>query len=292
MEPQYTGSYANIIVTKTPSQKVIVKKIFGQIIKIKNEKDALTLINLHREFQEKAKKLRVPIISSNISFISDEYTKATVYIEIQPFISTNLREIILIEKNPKRLISLLKEYLRMFQKTWESGFNISLDPYLGNFGVSNNKVIYFDFFPPRQSLLNGSFFDWPEPTKKSRAFIFARHFSPEQALVIYSQLLRIFSKNKIISTIKIKDLIRKYLGNQAFSYLDFKESDYIKILKNVQLYDAYLLRIIAGELCYRGLLTHAEVESIFTQTHIPPTNELPKKADLSKAANFLLNKLI
>ncbi|MBI3620251.1 hypothetical protein HY214_03870 [Candidatus Roizmanbacteria bacterium] len=291
MKTQFRGSYANISLSRTPSNKLIIKKIFGRIIKIKNKKDALLLIQLHRGFQEKAKKLRIPVVSSQISFINDDYNKSTAYVEKQLFVHNNLTTVLLSEKNPEQVSKLVNEYLKMFQKTWESGFAISLDPYIGNFGMYNKKVVYFDFFPPRQLLPNGSFFDWPEPPKESRAFILARHFSPEQSLIIYAQLLRVLSKNKILKTTYIKDLIRKFLGNQAFSYIDFSERDYIKILKNVQLYDAYLLRIIAGELCYRNLLTHDEVKYIFRITHIPATNALPKKEDLKKAGTILLERL-
>lgn len=286
------GFHAEISFGISPNNREYIKKTFGKLYQLSSTKAITDLIRKEKEFQEKAKSLDIPIVPSQHYYIMPSDRNTHVYIEIQKYMKYNFHDALLHAKTSDVLYVLLAQYLSSLQKSWQSEFLVSLDPVVRNFGIDEDGVVrYFDFFPPRQRLDDGSYFEWPKPEEGAREIMYMRYFTSGQAQVIYSQLLRVLQIERVLTLTEIKQLIGGYLGSEAYHMIDLPSSYREKIITQPAPSDVDALRIIAAEMCYREELSQESMSVVYKLTHISQDNTLPKRKDVQIAALLISQKL-
>ncbi len=280
-----SGWQAEVTVYATRTGKQFVKKIFGKKTNITGDFSVYELIRFQRSFQAKAKKIGIPIVPSKRFVKLQTGASHDSYIEIQRYIPQTFREVILGSKKQTDIHAYFHQFFAMYKKVWESGFLISLDPVIDNFGIDHDGTLrFFDYFPPFQTFTDSTYYVWPKPPEVFEKYFIQRYYSSVQAKVIYAQLLRVCVNTPLFSREHLLYFIHEYLGAEAVAHCTFHSKDIEKLLSNPTLQDVDNLRIIAGEMCLQGLCSSEDMNRIYALTHIPGDNSLPKIGDILEAA--------
>lgn len=283
-----SGWQAEVIVYKTKSGKKFVKKIFGKKTKITGDFSVDELIRFQRSFQAKARKIGIPIVPSKHFVKLETGVTHDSYIEVQRCIPQTFREVILNSTKKKDIHAYFHQFFAMYKKVWESNFLISLDPVIDNFGIDHDGTLrFFDYFPPFQMFTDSTYYVWPKPPVTFEKYLIQRYYSSLQAKVIYAQLLRVCVHTPLFSRDHLLYFIREYLGKDALGHCTFRSPDIEKILSNPTLQDVDNLRIIAGEMCLRGLCAPEIMTKVYALTHIPGDNSLPDIGNILVAAEYI-----
>ncbi len=295
MTTRFIGTHAKISMGYSTYNRPIVIKTFGKIDKIATEEKAVELIQYHKRYQQIGLEIGISINPSFDIYITENKNKTRAYInEIQPYVKTNLAELLSNLSTEEEILPILKKYFLMLKRVWDNNFIISLDPPLSNFGFDENNVMkYFDFYPAYQKKEDGSYFIWPHPHINSPELLFLenRYFKSTQIWMIYAQLMKVFSKKKAISIDKVKNLVGAYLGNEAYILIDYKKIRIEKILNTIKPVTGDLLRVIACNMCFENKISCSQLFKIFELTHIDAENKLPSIEKLFSVVNIIKDSL-
>jgi hypothetical protein len=290
-EVVHTGFHSIIRQGQLPSGEIYLSKHYGE--KAERGFDvrfAFEMVNLMKRFTQITENLDIPIAQPHGYYISNNHFPGLAnVVEVVPFKGTNLLDLCRDKNIPDReLVNPINQYLDLFQKSWSSGFQISLDPPLANFSLDGNrKLWYIDCMPPRQIREDGTLLsEWPVPPAAFRPFIEKRYFSPLQSRVIYAQLLRGVS-GRSFTPDDLKNIIGSRLGDRARGLINVPEAQVKNILDNPDITDVDNLRIISGEKFEQGLIGEAKLKEIYHLTHITNGGILPPLSDVQSAASLL-----
>lgn len=303
-EVPHTGFHSIIRRVENPTQEIegaepgaaYLIKEYGPKAHGFHPEHAEAIIGHMKAFTHAAKGIGIPVAEPHSYHIQPNAHAGRVNIvEIVKEVGPDLRTLISdpSQTTPEQALGLIDSYLTMHQRVWEADFPISLDPPLANFclkrqnGNGREEVVYIDMMPPRRRISKSKVIsEWPTPPDESRSFIEARYFSPQQAQVIYLQILRAATPRGI-SPEQIKRHIGKRLGEEAVRAIDYNPARKAHLLANPRTEDADALRIIAAEELFNGQINMTQFTTIYELTHIGNGGILPSVDRLYEACDIL-----
>lgn len=248
------------------------------------------IIHNMRAFISVAKSIGVNVMEPHSHTVKPNgHSDRVNIVEIVEEVGPDLRMLI---SDPTRTtvedaLSLIDGYLGMHQKVWAAGFPISLDPPIANFCIGEMGMVYVDIMPPRRRLDDGGYIsEWPTPPDESRAFIESRYFSPQQAQVIYLQILRVATPRGINPN-TIRERIGRILGQDALDAITFNQEERHRLLNFPFAEDVDKIRIIAAEQLYDENINEQQFNKIYELTHIVNGGILPSIHDVREACRLI-----
>ncbi len=289
----HTGFHAEIFRGQFSSGDIYLSKHYGKKSARGFEPSAaVRMIDHMRTFVELAGSIGVPVAFPVGHYIENNHVEGLVnLVEVVRHVGPDLKELI---DSPAvgdaEVARFLDGYLAIFRRVWEADFPISLDPPPANFCVTgDNTLCFIDCMPPRQKLADGRLLsEMPDPPESSRSFIESRYFTVLQSRVIYAQLLRsLFGRT--IRPLEIKELMGKHLGPVAVSLITLDCSTKERLLVSPQPTDVDMLRIMAGEAYFDGIISRDQMNAVYHSAHIATGGGLPSPEELRPACDILRN---
>ncbi|KKR50192.1 hypothetical protein A3A55_01500 [Candidatus Roizmanbacteria bacterium RIFCSPLOWO2_01_FULL_40_14] len=296
------GYYANAAIEIEPSGMPTIVKEYGGRSGIHTPEDANRLIGLIRRFDDICTDLDIPVARSVDFEVKETPDGQVVLREHAPFIGnpdghrTDFQYLIDQGLPPSKILEYTWQTLKMQRRVLDAGYPITLDAVFANVCVNGKGVVYIDKMPPRQRLEDGTYFsEIPNPTDPiTRQVVEDRHFTPQQARVIYTQGMKAFSAEHTRWLLPVfREQMKEVLGREAYETLVRSDGQKRQILDDPQVTtDIDLLRIIGWEEFHEGRLSLDEAKKVHGLAHIHNGGTLPTSDELHTAAFIIKNALL